>query len=210
MTQMLKETGTELPFLTRILISTSDFMSEYWYFMIFGLAIFIVLFRLWAKSNNGKVVWDATKIKIPVFGALFKKIYIVRFTRSLSTLLRGGVPISSALKITADVVDNQAYQKLIMDTVDEVEGGNSISVLFVRSDLMPKMLSQMMTIGERTGRLDQVLDRLGEFYSREIDNLVGSLTSLIEPLILVIMGVGVGGMVAAIMLPMFKIAQSMS
>lgn len=210
MTAMLKETGTELPALTQILIDVSDFMNKFWYFILFGMAGLVVLLRFWLKSSGGKMLWDAAKIKVPVFGALFKKIYIVRFTRSLSTLLRGGVPISSALKITADVVDNQAYEKLIMDTVDEVEGGNSISVLFVRSDLMPKMLSQMMTIGERTGKLDQVLERLGEFYSREIDNLVGSLTSLIEPMILIIMGVGVGGMVAAIMLPMFKIAQSMS
>jgi len=144
------------------------------------------------------------------FGSLFKKIYIVRFTRSLSTLIRGGVPIAVALKITAEVVDNRAYEKLIRDTVEEVEGGNSIATLFVKSDLVPKMLSQMIVIGERTGKLDNVLEKLSEFYSREIDNLVQGLTSLIEPLILVIMGIGVGGMVAAIMLPMFKVAQSIS
>jgi len=170
----------------------------------------IVLFRFWLKSGVGKLTWDALKIQIPIFGTLFKKVYIVRFTRSLSTLIRGGVPITSALTITAEVVDNKAYEKLILDTVDEVEGGNSLATLFVKSKLMPKMLSQMMVIGEKTGKLDNVLEKLSDFYSREIDNLVDGLTSLIEPLILIVMGVGVGGMVAAIMLPMFKVAQSIS
>ena len=210
MTKMLLETGAELPLVTRILIGTSDFMSNYWYFIIFGVAGLILLFRLWLKSGTGKLTWDAVKIQIPIFGALFKKVYIVRFTRSLATLIRGGVPITSALTITAEVVDNRAYEKLILDTVDEVEGGNSLATLFVKSKLMPKMLSQMMVIGEKTGKLDNVLEKLSSFYSREIDNLVDGLTSLIEPLILIVMGVGVGGMVAAIMLPMFKVAQSIS
>ena len=210
MTQMLEETGAELPLLTRVLIGISSFMESYWYFILFGLAGLIVVFRFIIQSKAGKITWDAFKIEMPIFGTLFKKVYIVRFTRSLSTLIRGGVPIASALAISAEVVDNRAYEKLILDTVDEVEGGNSIASLFVKSSLMPKMLSQMMVIGERTGKLDTVLEKLSSFYSREIDNLVAGLTSLIEPLILVIMGVGVGGMVAAIMLPMFKVAQSIS
>ena len=162
-----------------------------------------------ASSSGGKVFLNTIVLKLPIFGNLFKKVYIVRFTRSLATLVKGGVPISSSLKITSEVVDNEAYKKLILDTVDEVEGGNSISTLFSKSDLMPPMLSQMMIIGEKTGKLDDILDRLANFYSREIDSLVVGLTSLIEPLILMIMGVGVGGMVAAIMIPMFKVAQSM-
>jgi len=210
MTAMLKETGAELPILTKILIGASDFMSQQWPWLLFGTAGLIVFLRFWSHSKPGKVTWDAIKIQIPIFGPLFKKIYIVRFTRSLSTLIRGGVPIASALAITAEVVDNRAYEKLILDTVEEVEGGNSIATLFARSPLMPKMLGQMMVIGERTGKLDNVLEKLSSFYGREIDNLVVGLTSLIEPMILIIMGVGVGGMVAAIMLPMFKVAQSIS
>ncbi|MBT6691125.1 type II secretion system F family protein [Candidatus Parcubacteria bacterium] len=210
MTKMLEETGAELPLLTQILINVSGFMADYWWLIIIGFIGFVVLFKAWTGSKAGKLTWDAAKIRMPIFGVLFKKVYIVRMTRGLSTLIRGGVPIASALKITAEVVDNRAYHKLIMDTVHEVEGGNSIAVLFVKSKLVPKMLSQMMVIGERTGKLDTVLDRLGSFYSREIDNLVGGLTALIEPLILVIMGVGVAGMVAAIMLPMFQVAQSMA
>src|SRR3989339_70744 len=208
MVKMLEETGAESPFLTRLLVSVSSFMNQYWYLIVLGVVVAIVILRWWIKSKPGKVTCDAIKIRIPIFGGLFKKIYIVRFTRSFATLIKGGVPIASALAITAEVVDNRAYEKLILETVDEVEGGNSVATLFSNSDIMPKMLSQMMVIGEKTGRLDDVLERLSNFYSREIDNLVGSLTSLIEPLILIVMGVGVGGMVAAIMLPMFKVAQS--
>ena len=210
MTKMLEESGAELPFLTQLLITVANFMSNYWWGVIIAFIAFIILFRVWTRSKAGKLTWDAAKIRMPIFGSLFKKIYIVRLTRGLSTLIRGGVPIASALRITAEVVDNRAYHRLIMDTVDEVEDGNSIAVLFVKSKLVPKMLSQMMVIGERTGKLDTVLERLSGFYSREIDNLVQGLTSLIEPLILVIMGVGVAGMVAAIMLPMFQVAQNMA
>ncbi|MFA6307865.1 MAG: type II secretion system F family protein [Patescibacteria group bacterium] len=210
MVKMLEETGAELPLVTRVLVSVSSFMNSYWYIIIILFGLLVFMLKLWLKSTVGKLAWDNLKIQIPIFGNLFKKVYIVRFTRSLTTLIKGGVPISSALNITAEVVDNSVYEKLILDTVAEVEGGNSISTLFVNSKAMPKMLSQMMVIGEKTGKLDTVLEKLSDFYSREIDNLVEGLTALIEPLILIVMGVGVGGMVAAIMLPMFKVAQSIS
>lgn len=208
LTVMLEESGAELPMITKILISTSDFISGYWYIVIGGLVAAAALLRFWISTPTGAYMLDKGKIYMPIFGTLFKKIYVVRMTRSLSTLIKGGVPIADSLKITAEVVDNGAYEKLISETVIEVEGGNSVSTLFVRSKIIPQMLSQMMIIGEQTGKLDGVLDKLSAFYTREIDNMVRDLTSLIEPLILIIMGVGVAGMVAAIMLPMFQVAQS--
>ena len=209
MTAMLKESGQELPFLTKILINSSDFMKESWYVIIIAVVAFIILFKIFVSSKGGKILFNKFVLKLPIFGELFKKVYIVRFARSLSTLVKGGVPISNSLNITAEVVDNEAYKKLMLDTVKEVEDGNSISTLFIKSDLIPPMLSQMLIIGEKTGKIDSILDKLADFYSREIDSLVVGLTSLIEPLILMIMGVGVGGMVAAIMIPMFKVAQNM-
>lgn len=210
MTAMLIDSGAELPFLTKILIGVSNFMVSFWW-LIIGLAVgAFTLFKIWLRSNAGRITWDTAKVKIPIFGPLFQKIYIVRFARSFATLTKGGVPVSSALKITAEVVDNEAYKQLIMDTIKEVEDGNSVATLFNKSELMPKMLSQMMSIGEQTGKLDAILEKLADFYTREIDNLVNGLTALIEPMILIVMGVGVGGMVAAIMLPMFKVAQSIS
>ena len=208
LTLMLKESSTELPTITNWLIAISDFMVSSWYYILFILALLAFVFVFWTKSQSGKNMWDAIKIKIPIFGSLFKKIYLVRLTRSLHTLIKGGVPISIALRITAEVVDNKIYADLIMKTVAEVEGGNSISTLFAKSPLVPKMLSQMMIVGEKTGRIDTILERLSDFYSREINTMVANMTTLIEPLILILMGVGVGGIVAAIMLPMYKVAQN--
>jgi type IV pilus assembly protein PilC len=210
MTQMLTDSGAELPFLTKILIAVSSFMQSFWWLIIGAVVGLFFLFKMWTRTQMGKVAWDTTKVKFPIFGPLFQKIYIVRFARGFSTLIKGGVPVSASLRITSEVVDNQAYKKLILDTIKEVEDGNSVSTLFSKSELMPKMLSQMMSIGEQTGKLDDILEKLADFYSREIDSLVNGLTSLIEPLILMVMGVGVGGMVAAIMMPMFKVAQSIS
>ncbi len=210
LTPMLQESGAELPAITKWIISISDFMVNYWYYVVFFILILIGIFAFWIKSKTGKIVWDSFKIRMPIFGNLFRKIYLVRFTRSLHTLIKGGVPIAVALRITAEVVDNKAYSDLIMRTVAEVEAGNSISTLFSKSPLMPKMLSQMMIVGEKTGRIDTILERLSDFYNREINNLVGNLTTLIEPLILIIMGVGVAGIVAAIMLPMYKVAQNIN
>ena len=209
MTRMLVESGQELPALTKMLIGTSNFMKSFWWLIIGAVIGLIFLFKMWTRTQMGRVSWDTAKVKFPIFGTLFQKIYIVRFARGFSTLIKGGVPVSIALRITSEVVDNEAYKKLILDTIKEVEDGSSVSVLFSKSDLMPKMLSQMMGIGEQTGKLDSILEKLADFYSREIDSMVSGLTSLIEPLILMVMGVGVGGMVAAIMMPMFKVAQSM-
>jgi type IV pilus assembly protein PilC len=209
MTKMLTESGAELPFLTKILIGASSFMQSFWWLIVAAVIGLIFLFKMWTRTQVGKVAWDTAKVKFPIFGPLFQKIYVVRFARGFSTLIKGGVPVSVALRITSEVVDNEAYKHLILETIKEVEDGNSVSTLFAKSDLMPKMLSQMMSIGEQTGKLDAILEKLADFYSREIDSLVTGLTALIEPLILMMMGVGVGGMVAAIMMPMFKVAQSM-
>lgn len=147
-------------------------------------------------------------MRLPIFGTLFQRIYLVRFTRSLQTLLLGGVNISKALAITAEVVTNDVYRDLIKNTIKEVEDGNSISSVFETSEQIPKMVSQMMSIGERSGRLDTVLGRITDFYTREVNNIIANLMTLMEPIIMVVMGVGVGFMVAAIILPMYQMASS--
>ncbi len=166
--------------------------------------------RLLIRSKAGRQLWDNGKLRIPVFGALFKKIILSRFATGLSTLIKGGVPISRALTITSDVVSNHAFKEIINATVKEVEDGNSITTVFSQHKMVPTMVSQMMGVGERTGRMDEVLDRLGDFYSREVDTMIGSLTSLIEPMIMIILGAAVGLMVSAIILPIFQVANSIS
>ena len=210
LTDILKETETELPTATRILIWTSDSMVSYWWLFLFGFIALIAGFTYYRKTATGKRQTDYLLLKLPIFGPLiFQKIYLVRFTRSLSTLITGGVSITEALEITSQVVGNEVYKQVIEDTVAEVKDGNSIASVFLVSPVVPHMLAQMLSVGERTGRIDAVLVKLSEFYSREVDNAVASLVTLIEPIILMLMGVAVAVMVAAILLPMYNLASSM-
>lgn len=208
LTAVITESGGELPLPTKILIAISAFLTKFWIPLIVLLAVSFFALRRFIKTPNGKTAFDTLLLQLPIFGTLFKRIYLVRFTRSLQTLLMGGVNISKALAITAEVVTNDVYKNLIKETIAEVEDGNSISSIFETSEQIPKMVSQMMSIGERSGRLDAVLGRITDFYTREINNIIANLMTLMEPIIMVVMGVGVGLMVAAIILPMYKMASS--
>lgn len=210
MTDLLLETGSELPFMTKVLIGVSNFLVGFWWLVAAVVIGAFVATRAMLRTPYGRQQWDSLKLHMPIFGPLFKKLILSRFATGLSTLIRGGVPISRALKITGDVVSNRAFKDLIEATVKEVEDGNSITTVFAQSKLVPSMVPQMMSVGERTGRMDEVLDRVGDFYSREVDNVIASLTSLIEPLIMIVLGAAVGLMVAAIILPIFQVANSIS
>lgn len=209
LTTVLMEAGVALPLPTRIMIATANIFSRYWYLILIIFFVVIVGVRLiLTKTKPGKFFWDFFKLKIPVLGGLFQKIYIVRFTRSLSTLLVGGVTLNAALKIVADVVESVIYKELILQTVKIVEDGYSVSTIFLKSKDVPQMLSQIMVVGEQTGQLDTILDRMANFYAREVENTLGKLTTLLEPVIIIFLGAVVAGMVAAIILPMYNLASA--
>ncbi len=208
LTQMLAETGGQLPLSTRIVMATSDFLIKYWMLLLLIIVGVIAFLKFYTGTKGGKRIFDYVKLRIPIFGKLFQRIYLVRFTRSMATLILGGVAITESLKISGEVVSNEIYKELIEKTIKEVEDGNSISGVFADSKEIPKMVSQMMNIGEKTGKLDVILDRITIFYSREIDNFLANIMTLLEPAIMVVMGVAVGIMVAAIILPMYNLAGS--
>jgi len=168
LTGILTESGAELPITTRILIGTSSFMQQYWWLLIIITVALVAAFKWYEKRPQGRRQLDYLKLRLPIFGHLFQLIYLVRFTRSMNTLIVGGVTIDNSLKVTAEVVGNKIYQELIEETVKEVEDGNSISSVFIKSKTIPKMVSQMLNIGEKTGKMDVILDRITNFYSREI------------------------------------------
>jgi len=168
--------------------------------------VLIILFKMYLKTYNGRRQLDIVKLRMPIFGPLFKYIYLMRFSRSLSTLLKGGVTITRSLEIVADVVGNTIYRELILDTLESINDGNPFSTVFEASDYVPKMVPQMIAVGEKTGKIDAVLDRITSFYARESGNMLDNLSKLMEPLIMVIMGIGVGIMVAAVLLPMYNLA----
>ena len=206
LTDIMSETGGELPIATRILIAISHFMAGYWWLLLIMIGGAFVGLRLLFRFPATKKVMDLVLLKLPIFGKLFQKIYLVRFTRSLRTLLIGGVNISKGLAITADIVTNSVYRKIILQTKKEVEDGNSITSALEASPMVPSMVAQMMGIGEKTGKLDMILEAIGRFYGREIDNTVANLMTLMEPIIMVVLGVGVGVMVAAVIMPMYNLS----
>jgi len=208
LTAILQETGAELPVATKIVIWAVDFLNKY----IVGIIIFVVLFfvgfRLFIKSSFGRLKIDYFKLHIPVIGKLFSLVYLIRFCRAFSTLLRGGVSLTRSLEISGDIVRNKIYQNLITRTIEQINEGSSVSSVFITSHEIPKMIPQMMAIGEKTGNLDTVLEKISVFYGRELAAKLGNLGVIIEPLIMIILAVGVGIMAAAIILPMYNVATS--
>ncbi len=206
-TAILQETGGELPMATKILIGTSKFMVSYWWAILIFIIGLITGFKFLMRQPVAKKYWDFLKLKLPVFGPLFQKIYLVRFMRSMATLVEGGVPITASLKIVSDVVGNAFYKDLILRTARGVQDGASIASLFLETKEIPSMIAHMISVGEKTGRISEVLGKMTSFYAREVEGAVANLISLIEPMIMVIMGLGVGIMVAAVIMPMYNMSQ---
>jgi len=206
LTSVLSESGAELPFATRVVIGASDFLQKYLILLIIGAVGLGFLGNMYLKTYNGRRNFDYFKLHMPIFGTLFKYIYLMRFTRSLSTLLKGGVTITKSLEVVADVVSNVIYEEIILATLESINDGNPLSTVMENESTIPKMVPQMLAVGERTGKIDLVLDKITDFYGREADKMLANLSTLMEPIIMTIMGVGVGIMVAAVIMPMYNMA----
>lgn len=205
---LFTESNAELPLPTKILIGTSTFLQHYWWLTIIGAVALVFTFNYFKSTPKGKDLWDHTKLKIPVLGMISKKIYVARFTRTLATLISGGLPILDALKIVADAVGNNVYKEFILDVAKQVENGVSLAAPLRQGKVFPSMIGQMVMVGEQTGKVDETLFKLSEFYDQEVETLVKGLASLIEPMLIVVMGVGVGGVVAAIIMPIYNLTQT--
>lgn len=200
--------GVQLPWTTQVLMASTTFTRDYWYLIIGSVVGSVVGTRIYARTENGRRVIDAMKLRIPIFGKLFRYIYVIRFTRSFGTILVGGVTVPVGLRIVKDIIGNAVFEDLITRTIRDVEDGNPISSVFMKSNEMPKMVSQMFSVGEQTGRLDDVLEKITEFYVREINATIETVITLIEPMIMVLLGVGVAIIVSGILLPMYQITAS--
>lgn len=208
LTEVIEQEGGSLPWSTKSVIWVSNFLVHYWWVIILLVIGVAVGYSTVMKTAQGKRFIDKFKMKMPIFGQIFQRVYLVRFSRSLSTLVVSGIPVTRSLEIVADVVGNTIYHDLTRETITEIEAGNSIATAFAKSDLIPPMLPQMMVVGEQTGKLDLVLEKIGNFYAKELDALIGNLTALIEPIVMVVMGVGVAIMVMAILLPMYNMSET--
>jgi type IV pilus assembly protein PilC len=197
--------GGTLPLPTRILLKVSEIVVKRAIFILAGLGIVIFLLRRYVKTPRGRLQWDTLKLKIPIFGGLFQKTALARFSRILGVLNRSGVPILQSLDVTAEVVNNALVAKAIRDVQESVKGGESLSKPLARHAVFPPMVVQMLNVGEETGAIDTMLDKVATFYDDEVTATVDSLTSLIEPVMIFFVGGAVGLSVIALYLPMFNI-----
>lgn len=208
MTEIFDEMGMELPFLTRALKATSEFFVNFWY-LVFGMVGGAVYgFRRWKKSENGRAKWDRWKLKMPIFGKLFRMISIARFSRTLGTLLASGVPLLNAMNIVRSVVDNAVMEGVVDKARDSIREGESIALPLERSKQFPPMVTHMIAIGEKTGELEQMLDNVSNSYEMQVDSKVSTLTTVLEPLMIIVMGVIVALIVFAILTPMLKMNEA--
>lgn len=207
-TSIFEEGGAELPVTTRMFMAMSDFLLGYWWLLLIIIIGAVIGFRMFSKTSVGRKQIDLLKVRLPIIGPIFSRTYLSRFSRSLSTLITSGVPLTKSLEIVADLVGNTLYHDLTTQTIKEVEAGNSITVVFAKSRDVPLMLSQMMSVGEQSGQLDKILEKVADFYSRELENSLRNLTTLLEPIIMVVIGVAIGFLVSAIILPMYNLSSA--
>lgn len=203
---LFKDLGGTLPLPTRILLAISGAVNSiYGLFFLAALIGSIIGFRTFKKTDRGHFLWDSFKLKLPVFGQLFSKVALARFARTLGTLIASGSPILNSLDIVADTVGNAVVSKAVMDARSSIREGETIAKPLGESNAFPPMVIQMINVGEETGALETMCGKIADFYEKEVANTVEALTSLIEPLLIVILGVIIGGILISLYLPMFQI-----
>jgi type IV pilus assembly protein PilC len=194
-----------LPLLTRMLLFVSDLVRTKLPILVVIGGVLVFFLRRWKKTDRGRVQWDTMKLKVPVFGQLFLKTALSRFTRTLGVLSRSGVPILQSLEVVSDTVNNGLIKKAILDVQDSVKRGESLAKPLKQHKVFPPMVVQMLAVGEETGALDTMLEKIAMFYDDEVTSMVDQLTSLIEPIMIAFVGVMVGISVIALYMPMFNI-----
>lgn len=199
-----------LPELTVVTMDIAFFMRDNWYLIFGGMFASFVLLKAWVKTETGRLAKDHLILRVPVFGPLFKKVALARFARTFSTLVKSGVPILGAMEIVSQTAGNKVISNIVDDARESVKQGESLMEPFSESKVFPPMVTKMIGIGERSGALDQLLEKIAEFYDQQVETEVKGLTSLIEPIMIAVMGFIVGGIVLAVFLPIFKLQEKLS
>jgi len=208
---IILDSGQEPPLYTKIVISLSNFFVHYGFFVI----VFLVLLGVWlwrlSRTEKGKIYLDKIRLSIPAIGNLFKKLYLSRISDNLDTMLTSGIPIVRAIDISSEVVGSYIYKDVLTNVADGVKSGLSMSVAFEKhSEEIPGIMVQMIKVGEETGSLGQILKTLADFYKKEVDDAVDTLVGLIEPIMIVVLGLGVGILLVSVLMPIYNMAGSIS
>lgn len=206
---VFSEGNVQLPFFTQILLSGGQVISDWWWVALLVLAGIIFILIDYFKSNEGRAVSNQLILIIPVFGELFKKIYIARFCQSLSVLIKGGIPITQAIEIASSTINNVVYEEALKQVAEGVRGGALFSQLLGENvKYFPIMVSQMAAVGETTGRIDEMMNKIADFYDSEVNDMMANLSELIQPILILIIGVLIALLFASILLPIYNLAQT--
>lgn len=205
LTEMYKDFDADLPFATRALIGVSNFIARFWYIFLGLVAGGIVGLRKWYKTEKGELAIDSLILKLPIVGVLRQKIILTEFARTMSLLLGAGISLLQALEIVTEGVNNVVYRNALKEVHSQVEKGIALSEAMSNFEVFPPILHQMISVGEETGKLDEVLLKLSVYFEQESEQAVKNLTTAMEPIIMIVLGIGVGAMVIAIIMPIYNL-----
>jgi type IV pilus assembly protein PilC len=207
-TKILIDSGQTIPIYTRIVIAISDFLVEWWFPM--ALVLVVIGFILWRyrMTEQGKYAFSTLKISVPYMGNLYRKLYLSRIADNLNTLLSSGVPVVKAMELTSTVIDNKVYENIMNKSLEEIKGGTALSDALGKYREIPGIMVQMMKIGEESGELGNILKTLAKFYQREVMQAVDTLIDLIEPAMIVLLGLGVGVLLVSVLVPIYNISSA--
>ncbi|MDO8752022.1 MAG: type II secretion system F family protein [Candidatus Wolfebacteria bacterium] len=207
-TPIFAEASIDLPLFTRFVIGAGGFVNEWWWAILIVLGLFCVAVYDYFQTDEGKVVRDELLLKIPILGSMFRKVYIARFAESAKVLIKGGLTIPQAIEISARTMGNTVYQEVLHRAADQVRRGRLLSQAFAEMPEIPPLVSQLVGVGESTGRLEALLDKVNLYYTREINNTVDNLVNLIQPALMVLIGIMVALLFASILMPLYNLSQS--
>ncbi len=207
---IIKESAQEVPFYTKIVFAVSDFFLNNWILMILGVIMAIIGVIWYGRTDEGKRSISNARLYIPYVGDLYRKLYLSRFSDNMSTMVLSGIPMLKAIEVTASIIDNETYKNLLEESISKVKAGQALSVALGDKEEIPSILVQMIKVGEETGELGAILKTMSKFYQREVMNAVDTLVGMIEPVMIVGLGVGVGILLASVLMPIYNIASTVS
>jgi len=206
---IFEESSVELPLLTKLFLTSGYFLLNWWWVMIAIIVMLVFLAIDYFQKDEGKVVLNELIIRFPVFGNMFRKIYVARFAESISVLIKGGIPLTQAIEVSSHTIGSIIYRDVLHEIAEGVRGGQSLSSQLVKNEyFFPALVSQMVAIGENTGRLEEILSRISSFYTREVNSILDNLTELIQPILIAGIGILIGLLFASILIPIYNLAQA--
>ncbi len=206
---IFSESNVQLPYLTKLLLSTGNFALKWWLAIIIVIVLILILMIDYLRSKEGKIVTDEFKVRLPILGELFKKIYVARFTESVSVLIRGGIPLTQGIEIAGHAIQNIVYEEVLHEVAEGIKRGDLFSAMLGANErYFPALVSEMVAIGEGAGRMDEVLSKISHLYTREVDDILNNLIELIQPILIIAIGAFVGLLFASVLLPIYNLALS--